>query len=111
MRKMIVVAALIAVLALALASTAFAQDYDYSYDYYDYSSYVCEDMVNRIWTGDPSLTAAELLSCGKSPEAIGARPNIGGPHGVGRENECSYLPQGSPESVACFEWLIASMGY
>ena len=91
-------------LTLATGPLAFAQeDYDYSY--------VCEDMVNRIWTGDPSLTAAELLSCGKSPEVIGARPSIQGPYGVGTVNECSYLPQGSPESVACFEWLIASMGY
>ena len=107
MRKLLLLAA---VLTLALASTAFAQDYDYSYDYYDYS-YVCEDTVNRIWAGDPSLTAAELLSCGKSPEAIGAKPSINGPYGVGTVNECSYLPQGSPESVACYEWLVASMGY
>jgi len=90
-------------LTLTLAGTAFAQDYDYSY--------VCEDTVNRIWAGDPSLTAAELLSCGKSPEAIGAKPSINGPYGVGTVNECSYLPQGSPESVACYEWLVASMGY
>jgi len=94
-------------LTLTLAGTAFAQDYDYGYDY----SYVCEETRNRIFAGDPSLTPAELLSCGLSPEAIGARPSINGPYGVGAVNECSYLPQGSPESVACYEWLVASMGY
>jgi hypothetical protein len=96
--------ALAVTLSMATGPLAFAhEDYDYSY--------VCEDVINRIWTGDPSLTAAELLSCGKSPEVIGAKPSINGPYGVGTENECSYLPQGSPESVACFGELIASMGY
>jgi len=71
----------------------------------------CDEVVNRIYAGDPYLTPAELLSCGKSPEAIGAKPSINGPYGVGTNNVCSDLPQGSPESVACFEELIASMGY
>ena len=71
----------------------------------------CDEVVDRIYAGDPYLTPAELLSCGKSPEAIGAKPSINGPYGVGTNNVCSDLPQGSPESVACFEELIASMGY
>ena len=103
--KRILLAVMVAASLALVSAPALAQDYGYDY------SYVCEDMVNRIWTGDPSLTAAELLSCGKSPEVIGARPSVQGPYGVGTVNECSYLPQGSPESVACFEWLIASMGY
>ena len=90
-------------LTLVLALPAFAQEYDYSY--------VCEETRSRVFAGDPYLTSAELLSCGMSPEAIGAGPSIQGPYGVGRENACSYLPQGSPESVYCFEELIASMGY
>src|SRR5215216_7648013 len=71
----------------------------------------CDQVVDRIYAGDPYLTPAELLSCGKSPEAIGAGPSINGPYGVGMNNVCSDLPQGSPESVACFEELIASMVY
>ena len=71
----------------------------------------CDEVVSRIYAGDPYLTPAELLSCGKSPEAIGAKPSINGPYGVDTNNVCSDLPQGNPESVACFEELIASMGY
>jgi|SRR5215204_3552519 len=92
-------------LTLATSPLAFAQeDYDYSY--------VCEDMRNSFFTGGAAnLTAADLLSCGMSPEAIGAQPSINGPYGVGKDNECSYLPLGSPEAKSCYEWLIWSMGY
>ena len=71
----------------AVSPSVLAQAYDYSY--------VCEDMRNSfIVDGGINLTAADLLSCGMSPEAIGAQLSINGPYGVGRENECSYLPLG-----------------
>ena len=103
MRKNMVLVLMLA-LTLALAVPAFAQDYDYSY--------VCDDMRNSLFVdGGINLTAADLLSCGMSPEAIGAQPSINGPYGVGTENECSYLPLGSPEAKTCYEWLIWGMGY
>src|SRR5215212_7202193 len=97
-------AILVAALVLVLSVPVFAQDYDYSY--------VCEDMRNSFFIdGGANLNAADLLSCGMSPEAIGAQPSINGPYGVGRENEFSSLPLGSPEAKSCYEWLIWSMGY
>ena len=100
----LLVGALVVALTLGLAMPAFGQDYDYSY--------VCEDMRNSFFTGGAAnLNAADLLSCGMSPEAIGAQPSINGPYGVGKDNECSYLPLGSPEAKSCYEWLIWSMGY
>jgi hypothetical protein len=70
----------------------------------------CDEVRDRLNVGDSSLIPAELLSCGLSPEAIGAGPSINGPYGVGTDNVCSGLPQGSPKSVACLEELIANMG-
>jgi hypothetical protein len=85
----------------------------------------CDEVRDRLDTGDDSLTSAELLACGLSPEAInpcegnpdpncgaslpeGAYPSIGGPDGVGTDNPCSDLPEGSPEAVACYEDLIGT---
>jgi hypothetical protein len=99
MRKLIYLIALAMLTTLIIAPAAVAQ------------SATCDQVSYRISTGDSSLTPAELFSCGMSPEAIGAGPSINGPYGVGTNNVCSGLPQGSPESVACFEELIASMGY
>ena len=108
MRRILTATVLVAVLVAASALPTLAQDYSYDYDY----SYVCEDMRNSFFVdGGINLTAADLLSCGMSPEAIGAGPSINGPYGVGTDNECSYLPKGSPEAKSCFEWLIWSMGY
>ena len=88
-------------------------------------SVACDDVQDRLDAGDDSLTSAELLACGLSPEAIdpcegnpdpscgaslpgGAYPSIGGPDGVGTDNACSDLPAGSPEAVACYEALIGT---
>jgi Domain of unknown function (DUF4352) len=85
----------------------------------------CDEVQDRLNAGDDSLTSAELLACGLSPEAInpcegnpdpscganlpeGAYPSIGGPDGVGTNNACSDLPEGSPEAVACYEDLIGT---
>lgn len=57
-------------------------------------------MRARLNAGDDSLTSANL------PE--GAYPSIGGPDGVGTDNPCSDLPEGSPEAVACYEDLIGT---
>lgn len=104
-RKVTLLVIVAAILALALVTPAMAQE---EYDY----SYVCEDMRNSFFIdGGANLNAADLLSCGMSPEAIGAQPSINGPYGVGKDNECSYLPLGSPEAKSCYEWLIWSMGY
>lgn len=99
MRKLVYLIALAMLTTLIVAPAAVAQDA------------TCEQVLDRVYAGDPYLTSAELLSCGISPEAIGAGPSINGPYGVGTTNVCSGLPQGSPESVACFEELIAYMGY
>ena len=99
MRKLICVIALAMLSTPLIAPAAVAQNA------------TCDQVVYRLYAGDSSLTPAELLSCGKSPEAIGAGPSINGPYGVGTNNVCSGLPQGSTESVACFEELIAYMGY
>ena len=98
-------AALVVAVALAAVSPpVLAQDYDYSY--------VCQDMQNSFTNGGGAyLTPADLLSCGYSPEVMGAGPSINGPYGVGTVNECSSLPLGSPEAKSCYEWLIWSMGY
>ena len=85
----------------------------------------CDQVQDRLNAGDDSLTSAELLACGLSPEAIhpcegvtdpncganlpeGAYPSINGPDGVGTNNACSDLPEGSPEAVACYEDLIGT---
>ena len=85
----------------------------------------CDQIQDRLNTGDDSLTSAELLACGLSPEAInpcegnpgpscganlpeGAYPPINGPDGVGIYNACSGLPKGSPEAIACYEDLIGT---
>jgi len=99
MGKLVCLIALAILTTLIIAPAAVAQNA------------TCDQVRDRIYAGDPYLTPAELLSCGMSPEAIGAGPSINGPYGVGTNNVCSGLPQGSPESVACFEELIASMGY
>jgi len=99
MRKIIYLIALVVLTTLVIAPAAVAQNA------------TCDQVRDRIYAGDPALTPAELLSCGMSPEAIGAGPSINGPYGVGTNNVCSGLPQGSPESVSCFEELIANMGY
>jgi hypothetical protein len=98
MRRLLYLATLSMVATLLFAPTALAQNN------------ACSEVQDRVNAGDPSLTPAELLACGLSPEAIGAGPSIGGPTGVGENNACSDLPQGSPEAVACFEELIANMG-
>ena len=99
MRKLTYLVALSMLAMLVFATTATAQNAS------------CEQVRDRIYAGDYYLTPAELLSCGMSPEAIGAGPSINGPYGVGTNSVCSGLPQGSPESVSCFEELIAYMGY
>jgi len=107
-KKLMVLLAVVALAVLAFSSSPTgAQD---DTEYWDWSD-PCDQVLYRTYTGDYTLTPAELLSCGMSPEAIGAGPSINGPYGVGTDNVCSDLPQGSPESVACFEELIASMGY
>ena len=115
MRKVLVLASLAMLGTMFLAMPAIAQN----------SS--CAQVRDRLNAGDDNLTSAELLACGLSPEAInpcegnpdpscarnlppGAFPSINGPNGVGRNNACSGLPQGSPEAVACFEELIANLG-
>ncbi len=99
MKKRVYLIALALLTTLVFAPAAVAQNA------------ACDQVLDRVYVGDPYLTPAELLSCGISPEAIGAVPSINGPYGVGTDNVCSALPQGSPESVACFEELIAYMGY
>ena len=113
-------------MALALASSApvMAQSTSASAGASAQSS-ACGEVQDRLNAGDEGLTSAELLACGLSPEAIdpcegnpdpncganlpeGAYPSIGGPDGVGADNACSGLPEGSPEAVACYEDLIGT---
>ena len=73
-------------------------------------------MRDRLNAGDDSLTSAELLACGLSPEAIspregnpdlncgvnlpeGAYASINGSNGAGTNNACSGLPESSPEAM------------
>ena len=98
MKRLLYLAALCLLCSAVFAPAAVAQNT------------ACDQVRDRLNAGDGSLTSAELLACGLSPEAIGAGPSINGPNGVGRDNACSGLPQGSPEAVACFEELIASRG-
>ena len=107
MKRLAAVAVMVFVALVFFSAPAGAQD---DTEYWEWSD-PCDQVLYRTYTGDYTLTPAELLSCGMSPEAIGAGPSINGPYGVGTDNVCSDLPQGSPESVACFEELIASMGY
>ncbi len=97
MRRLLYLAALSMVIGLVFAPAALAQNA------------ACQDVQDRLNAGDPTLTPAELLACGLSPEAIGAGPSIGGPMGVGENNVCSDLPPGSAAAIECYEQLIASM--
>ena len=111
MRRLLYLAALSMVVTLLFAPTAMAQNA------------ACQDVQDRLNAGDSTLTSAELLACGLSPEAISpcegvpdpncnaeGFPSIGGPSGVGENNACSGLPPGSAEAIACYEELIANMG-
>jgi len=72
-------------------------------------SSACDEVQDRLNAGDDSLTSAELLACGLSPEAIspcegnpdpdcgaslpeGAYPSINGPNGVGTNNARAAVP-------------------
>jgi len=120
----LLLAALSAALTLVLSAPVMAQSVGASASASAQSS-ACDEVQDRLNAGDDSLTSAELLACGLSPEAInpcegnpdpdcgaslpeGAYPSIGGPDGVGTNNACSGLPEGSPEAVACYEDLIGT---
>ncbi len=124
MRKVLLLASLCMVLALVLSAPVMAQSASASASVGPSAS-ACDVVKERLYAGDDSLTSAELLACGLSPEAIdpcegnpdpycganlpeGAYPSIGGPDGVGTNNACSGLPEGSPEAVACYEDLIGT---
>ena len=124
MKKALLLAALSTALALVSGVPVMAQSTSASADASaEAQSSACDEVRNRLDAGDDTLTSAELLACGLSPEAIspcegnpdpscganlpeGAYPSIGGPGGVGTDNACSDLPEGSPEAVACYEDLI-----
>jgi len=120
LRKVLLLAALCMALALVLSAPVMAQSTSASAGA---SASECDQVQDRLNAGDDSLTSAELLACGLSPEAISpcegvpdpncnneGFPSIGGPNGVGENNACSNLPEGSPEAVACYEDLIANLG-
>lgn len=111
MKALTTLLATVALLALLVAAPATAQT----------TNAACQDIQDRLNAGDNTLTSAELLSCGLSPEAISpcegstdpncdntGYPSIGGPNGVGTNNECSDLPEGSAEAIECYEALIAA---
>ena len=126
MKKALLLAALSAALALVPGAPLMAQSTSASAGASaEAQNAACDDVQDRLNAGDDSLTSAELLACGLSPEAInpcegnpdpncranlpeGAYPSIGGPDGVGTDNACSDLPEGSPEAVACYEDLIGT---
>ena len=124
MKKVVLLAALIMALTLASSVPVMAQSASASAGASAQRS-ACDDVQDRLNAGDDSLTSAELLACGLSPEAIdpcegnpdpycganlpeGAYPSINGPEGVGPDNACSGLAEGSPEAVACYEDLIGT---
>jgi hypothetical protein len=122
LRKVLLLASLSMMLALVLSTPVMAQSTSASASAPSENA-ACEAVGDRLNAGDDTLTSAELLACGLSPEAISpcegvpdpncnneGFPSIGGPNGVGENNECSGLPPGSPEAVACFEDLIAGLG-
>ena len=126
MKKVLLLAALSISLAILSSAPVMAQSTSASASVSaGAQSAACDDVQDRLGAGDDSLTSAELLACGLSPEAInpcegnpdpdcdaslpgGAYPSIGGPDGVGTDNACSDLPEGSPEAVACYEDLIGT---
>jgi hypothetical protein len=88
----------------------------------------CQELDARIaaGVGDNPLTTAELLSCGISPEVISPCEGVpdpscaannppgisfGGPNGATANDteKCAALPEGSPESIACYEELVARL--
>ncbi len=124
MKRVWLLASLSMALALVLSAPVMAQSTSASAGA-SAQSPACDDVQDRLNAGDDSLTSAELLACGLSPEAIdpcegnpdpdcgaslpkGAYPSINGPNGVGTNNVCSGLPEGSPEAVACYEDLIGT---
>ena len=118
MKKLLYLVTLSLVATMVFAPAALAQE--------QYRSPACEQVQDRVNAGDDSLTTAELLSCGISPEvfspcegnpdpscAANNPPGVsfGGPNGV-RANDtqnCGSLPEGSPESIACYEELVADL--
>ncbi len=126
MKKVLLLAALSTALALVSSAPVMAQSTSASAGASaPAQSSACDEVQDRLNAGDDSLTSAELLACGLSPEAIspcegnpdpdcganlpeGAYPSINGPDGVGTDNACSGLPEGSPEAVACYEDLIGT---
>ena len=124
LKKALLLAALSTALAMVLSAPVMAQSTSASAGASaPAQSSACDGVQDRLNAGDDSLTSAELLACGLSPEAIspcegnpdpdcgaslpeGAYPSINGPNGVGTNNACSGLPEGSPEAVACYEDLI-----
>ena len=126
MKRALLLAALSTALTLVLSAPVTAQSASSSAGASaDAQSSACDEVQDRLNAGDDSLTSAELLACGLSPEAInpcegnpdpncgtslpeGAYPSINGPDGVGTNNACSDLPEGSPEAVACYEDLIGT---
>jgi hypothetical protein len=122
LRKVLLLASLCMALVLVLSAPVMAQSASASASVGPSAS-ACDLVQERLNAGDDSLTSAELLACGLSPEAISpcegvpdpncnneGYPSIGGPNGVGENNACSSLPEGSPEAVACYEDLIANLG-
>jgi len=122
LRKVLLLASLCMALALVLSAPVMAQSASASASVGPSAS-ACDLVKERLYAGDDSLTSAELLACGLSPEAISpcegvpdpncnneGYPSIGGPNGVGENNACSSLPEGSPKAVACYEDLIANLG-
>ncbi len=103
MKKLMLVMALSAMAALA-PTEAMAQESDEL-------AVDCEDQYSALHTGAYVPSALELLTCGRSPEAVGARPSINGPYDVGPDNPCFDFPRGSYEAYYCFEEVLASMGY
>jgi hypothetical protein len=122
LRKVLLLASLCMAFVLVLSAPVMAQSASASASVGPSAS-ACDLVKERLYAGDDSLTSAELLACGLSPEAISpcegvpdpncnneGYPSIGGPNGVGENNACSSLPEGSPEAVACYEDLIANLG-
>ncbi|MEJ7820027.1 MAG: hypothetical protein WKF44_06960 [Rubrobacteraceae bacterium] len=126
MKKVLLLAALSIALALVLSAPVMAQSTSASAGASaPAQSSACDEVQDRLNASDDSLTSAELLACGLSPEAIdpcegnpdpncganlpeGAYPSINGPNGVGTNNACSGLLEGGTEAVACYEDLIGT---
>ncbi len=84
LRKVLLLAPLCMALVLVLSAPVMAQSASASASVGPSAS-ACDVVQERLYAGDDSLTSAELLACGLSPEAISptasvsALPETGGP--------------------------------